>query len=197
MCFLEKSITCMKSKIRDEMKIKRKSMPKEEALAKSLIAQSTFLDSDMYRESEILMLYIPLGNETSTLDIIEKAHFDGKTVLVPVTDSKTYELTAHKITKDSEFEKGTFSVTEPKEKADFDVSKIDVVLVPGVAFSRWGSRIGFGKGCYDKFLKDITALKVGYCYDFQITDEFYSDDFDIEMDYLITEKEFIDCKSGV
>jgi 5-formyltetrahydrofolate cyclo-ligase len=187
----------MKSKIREEMKMKRKAMPKEVVLAKSLMAQSVFLDSDIYREAETLMLYIPLGNETSTLDIIEKAYDDGKTVLVPVTDSKTYELTAHEITRDTEFEKGMFSVTEPREKVPFDTSRIDVVLVPGIAFSRDGSRIGFGKGCYDKFLKDTEVLKVGFCYDFQITDEVYADSFDIEMDYLITEKEFIDCKNGV
>lgn len=186
----------MKSIIRDEMKIKRKAMSREEVMVKSLIAQSTFLDSDIYRDSETLMLYIPIGNETSTLEIIEKAHNDRKTVLVPVTDSKTYELSAHRITRDSVFEKGTFSVTEPKEKAVFEASKIDVVLVPGVAFSRDGNRIGFGKGCYDKFLKGTEAIKVGFCYDFQVTDEFYADSFDIEMDCLITEKEFIDCRSG-
>lgn len=178
------------------MKMKRKAMPKEEVLVKSLIAQNSFLESKIYQDATTLMLYIPLGNEVSTYEIIENAYLCGKEVLVPVTDSRTFEITAHKITSDTEFEKGVFSLTEPKEKISFDSSKIDVVLVPGVAFSRSGSRIGFGKGCYDKFLKNLEATKVGFCYDFQVSDEFLSSEFDIEMDYLITEKEFIDCKNG-
>jgi len=186
----------MKSIIREEMKEKRRAMQKSEVFGKSLIAQNIFLESNIYCEAKTVMLYIPLGNEISTDEIIENALLSGKDVLVPVTDSKTFEITAHKITKDTEFEKGVFSLTEPKEKAQFDSSRIDVVLVPGVAFSAGGNRIGFGKGCYDKFLKDIRATKVGFCYDFQVLDEFETDEFDIRMDFLITEKEFIDCKNG-
>lgn len=182
----------MKSKIREEMKIRRKALSETEVLEKSKNAQKIFLESKIYQNSKTLMLYIPLGNEISTLDIIEDAFRMGKTVLVPVTDSETFEISAHEITKTTEFEKGIFSLTEPKEKALFNSGKIDVVLVPGVAFSRDGKRIGFGKGCYDRFLENTKARKVGFCYDFQLA-EFETDEFDIEMDFVVTEKEFIDC----
>ncbi len=186
----------MKSKIREEMKARRKALTKTEVLEKSQSAQKIFLGSKIYRDAKVVMLYIPIGNEINTLKIIKSAFSDGKTVLVPVTDSKTFEITAHKITNNSEFEMGVFSLTEPKVKAPFDKSDIDVVLVPGVAFSKSGKRIGFGKGCYDKFLKDIKSTKVGFCYDFQLTDEIVADGFDIEMDCLVTENEFINCKNG-
>lgn len=185
----------MKSQIRDEMKNMRKALDKTVVLEKSQSAQKIFLESKIYQDSKVLMLYMPLGNEVSTLEIIKNAFDDGKTVLVPVTDSSTFEITAHKISKETEFEKGVFSLCEPKYKEQFDKDKIDVVIVPGVAFSRNGSRIGFGKGCYDKFLKNCTATKVGFCYDFQITNEFENDEFDVEMDYIVTEKEIINCKT--
>lgn len=141
------------------------------------------------------MLYMPLGNEVLTQKMIENAFADGKTVLVPVTDGETFEISAHKIEQDTKFEEGVFSLKEPKFKKLFDKYKIDVVLVPGVAFSRRGTRIGFGKGCYDRFLKECKATKVGFCYEFQLTEKIISDSFDIDMNYIVTEKEFIDCKA--
>lgn len=181
----------MKSKIREEMKNNRRNMTVEEVLLKSEQAQNLFLQSRQYNTAKSVMVYIPLGNEVNTSKIIEDAFKSGKNVLVPVTDSETYEISAYQITKDTEFEKGTFSVNEPKEKVFFDKNNIDVVLVPGIAFDRLGGRVGFGKGCYDKFLKGTKAVKIGFCYDFQLIDRIETSETDISMDYIITEKEFL------
>lgn len=172
------------------MKQKRKALTESEVKEKSETAQNMFMASDIYKNAKTIMLYMPLGNEVSTLKIIDTAQKMGKNVLVPVTDRKTYEITPYKIEKNTEFEKGVFSLTEPKEKVAF-YDKIDVVIVPGVAFDRYGGRIGFGKGCYDKFLKSTKALKIGFCYDFQLVYKIETDITDINMDYIITEKEFI------
>ncbi len=173
------------------MKLKRRNMKPEEAIEKSRMAQKIFLESEQYKNAKSVMLYIPLGNEVDTSGIISDALASGKNVLVPVTDRETFEITAYKITEETVFEKGTFSVTEPKEKLSFDASKIDVALVPGIAFDRFGGRVGFGKGCYDKFLDDIKAVKIGFCYDFQLVSHIETDSNDIAMDFIITEKEFI------
>ena len=184
----------MKSIIRNENKQKRAEMLKNDVEVKSYQASKIFLDSDIYKASTNLMLYMPLGNEISTTHIIKNAYLKGKTVLVPVTDKETYEISAHRIFEESIFEKGLFSLTEPKEKDLFDKSKIDTIIVPGIAFDKKGVRIGFGKGCYDKFLKNLSAIKIGYCYGFQLEDYIETDPFDAEMDYILTEKEFIKCK---
>jgi len=68
------------------------------------------------------------------------------------------------------------------------------VIVPGIAFDKAGSRIGFGKGCYDMFLDGLNAVKIGFCYDFQVMDEIPSDDHDIRMDFLVTEKGVLRCQ---
>ena len=60
--------------------------------------------------------------------------------------------------------------------------------MPGIAFDKHGARVGFGKGCYDKFLAKTQAVKVGFCYDFQLCDEIETDKHDILMDYLVSEK---------
>lgn len=181
----------MKNKIREEMKQKRKAMNPEDAFEKSQSAQKILLENPMYKIAKSVMLYIPLGKEVDTSGIINDALKRGKNVLVPVTDSETYEISAYRITENSEFEKGTFSVFEPKDKESFDKNEIDVIIVPGIAFDRNGGRVGFGKGCYDKFLKNTKAIKIGFCYDFQLADRIETDANDISMDYIITEKEII------
>lgn len=184
----------MKNKIRNSNKIKRSSMDKAEILEKSHAAAKVFLSSDIYKNAKQLMLYMPLGNETDTTHIINEAFRDGKKPIFPVTDEKSGEITPCYATEESEFVKGAFSVKEPCVMDVADVSKIDVILVPGIGFDKKGTRIGFGKGCYDRLLKNTTAIKIGFCYDFQICEGIDAEEHDVKMDFLITESGIIKCE---
>lgn len=181
----------MKSKIRSEYKLLRSEMTKEDVDKKSDIAQNNFLNTDIYKNSKCIMLYMPLGNETATQKIIDKAFSDGKCVAFPVTDEKSGIITAYLAEKDTKFKKGGFSVFEPELKQTANVLDIDTVLVPGIAYDRKGARVGFGKGCYDRFLEGLNVVKVGFCYEAQLCNDIETDEYDILMDYIITEKEII------
>ena len=178
----------MKNEIRKAYKAKRSSIDKAEVLEKSKKVCKHFLESELYKNSEVLMLYMPLGNETDTTDIINKAFADGKRVAFPVTDEESGEITPCYATAETVFEKGAFSVREPKVLDIAEVCDINVVIVPGIAFDKNGSRIGFGKGCYDRLLKNTDAVKVGFCYDLQLCEKIPIYEHDIKMDYIITEK---------
>ncbi len=182
-----------KSEIRNANKKMRFLMEKEEVTVKSKAAAELFLSSEIYKDCSCVMLYMPLGNETDTSDIIKKAFSDGKKVVFPVTDENSGEITPCIADENSEFSKGAFSVYEPCHVKVADIAEIDVIVVPGIAFDRSGSRIGFGKGCYDRLLEKSSAVKIGFCYDFQICGRIPSDEFDIPMDYIITENEIIEC----
>lgn len=65
--------------------------------------------------------------------------------------------------------------------------KDDIVIIPGIAFSIYGERIGYGKGNYDRFLQNTSALKVGVCFDFQISQKLPTEDHDIKMDMILTD----------
>ncbi len=181
----------MKNDLRNTYKKKRELMTKPEVEEKSLLASKHFLSSEIYKKSSKIMVYMPLGNEIDTRHIIKTAFDDGKTVILPVTDAESGDITPCIIRENTEFVKGAFSVAEPMEKETAEVSEIDAVLVPGIVFNKNGDRIGFGKGCYDRFLKNISAVKLGFCYDFQIYDNFSGEKQDISMDYLISEEEMI------
>ena len=178
----------MKNELRKIYKLKRREMTVEEVEVKSKKACKHFLESDLYKNADTLMLYMPLGKETDTTDIINCAFSDGKKVAFPVTDEASAQITPCYATVDTEFSKGGFSVKEPDVKVVANAKDFDVIIVPGIAFDKKGCRIGFGKGCYDKLLVGTDAVKIGFCYDLQIFDNIPTEEFDIKMDYIITEK---------
>lgn len=184
----------MKNEIRTINKAKRAEMSKSDVIEKSRECAKEFLISDFYKNADVIMLYIPLGNETDTTEIIKKAHDDNKRCVFPVTDEKSGIITPYYAERDTDFKKGAFAVMEPCKKEVADINDIDVIIVPGVAFCKNGGRIGFGKGCYDRFLESTRAIKIGYCYNFQLCDEIAGDAHDVNMDYLITESGMIACE---
>ena len=179
----------MKNTIRTLKKQKRNKMTPNEVAFKSKTACRIFLNSQIYRTSKVLMMYMPLGNEVHTQEIIDKAFEDGKVVVVPVTDVDNTDIIPCSISRNTAFVSGAYSINEPDDKCRIDENEIDVVLVPGIAFDRNGSRIGFGKGYYDKFLNKTNAVKVGYCYDFQLMENIPTDEHDVVMDYVVTNME--------
>jgi 5-formyltetrahydrofolate cyclo-ligase len=75
-----------------------------------------------------------------------------------------------------------------------DPAKIDVVLVPGVAFDRHGRRLGFGGGYYDRFLYTTSALRIGIAFDECLADEIPCGAHDQRMDWVATPSEMINCE---
>ena len=183
----------MKNRIRNRYKEFRRSISETEVREKSRLAAQVFLNSDLYKNSKIIMLYMPLKNETDTGEIIKQAFADGKRLAFPVTERENGEITPYFAESDTAFKKGNFSVFEPCNTQEADPEKIDVVIVPGIAFDKSGNRIGFGKGCYDKFLKGTKAVRIGYCYEAQLCEEILTDSLDERMDWIITEKGLIEC----
>lgn len=182
----------MKNEIRQEMKKKRKSLTKEEITDFSDKMCSFFLKSPLYKENKNIMIYYPCFNEADTFNIKEFCIYDNKNLIYPVCDEKTSIITPVLANRESEFKKGGFSVFEPCNEKEFEKEKIDVIIVPGLAFSKNGDRIGFGKGCYDRFLEGTKAKKIGFCYSFQLLD-FKGDKNDVLMDFIITEEGIISC----
>ena len=181
----------MKSETRRINKEKRALLDKQEVEQKSKKACLHFTESLIYKNSKEIMVYMPLGNETDTTYIVNQARKDNKKLIYPVTDEKTGEITPVYSEKDTVFTEGAFGVKEPDERKVADFKNIDVVIVPGIAFDRNGNRVGFGKGCYDKFLVKTDCIKIGFCYSFQLVDEIQSDIYDIKMDYITTEEGII------
>ena len=112
---------------------------------------------------------------------------------IPFSSTALHEKKATSALYEESTEKGAFGISEPVNKTQYSKYDIDLFIIPGLAFGMQGERVGFGKGYYDKLLKNTDAIKTGFLYDFQLTDEIEPEKHDIYMDYLITESKVIDC----
>ncbi len=94
------------------------------------------------------------------------------------------------VSSDTVFINGPYGIKEPESALVIEdevyVDKGTVFLVPGMAFSELGDRLGHGKGIYDRLLADVNGLKVGLCFDVQVTDDCVNEGHDIRMDKVIS-----------
>ncbi len=143
------------------------------------------------KQAKNVMIYSHYANEVKTGKLAGWLLFHGMRVFLPVMDEDTL-LVADM--SSACFEMNCYGIAQPeKETAQFeDPSKIDLFVVPGLAFDRQGNRVGFGKGYYDDLLfKAPDAVKIALAYDFQVVDAISAEVHDIKMDILVTPKEVI------
>jgi len=100
---------------------------------------------------------------------------------------------------EKQFSKGRLGINEP-QSADFSFNEMDIVFIPGIAFDITGNRIGFGKGYYDKYLSKYPQNKrpfiIALVYDFQVLDKIPSQNHDIPVNLIVTDKRIIENRSG-
>lgn len=161
-------------------------------------ACSKIISLSQYKSSEIVLAYIPLKNEADCFFVIEDALSKGKTVAVPKCLPEETKMDFYILRTDmplkSQLKSGSYGILEPKEdllkKLElFPVSNIFAVL-PGLAFSKSGKRLGKGKGFYDRFFGSLMQrgfkklFLCGLCLPCMIKDDIPCDDFDIKADYV-------------
>lgn len=169
-------------------------------------AASVFLSSSYYKNSSFILCFISAENEIPTVQIIEKALRDNKTVAVPRVRSDSgsecqmdfYFLENKPV--DEQTEKGAFGISEPLPSLKIvQVSQIpenSLMVLPGLGFTADGKRLGKGKGFYDRYITELSAentqfgmscKKIGYCFNFQVRDNIPVDEHDMKVDVVITE----------
>ncbi len=95
---------------------------------------------------------------------------------------------------ETRLELGSFHIEEPSGTNTVDPSQLELIVVPAVAYDRKGNRLGRGKGFYDRLLSSTKATKVGIGYEFQLVDELPTEEHDVPMDVVITQKTTIIVK---
>ena len=172
----------MKDDIRkDIISIRKKITNKKK---KSTIIVDKIINLDIYNKSRVIALYNSLPNEVDISYLIDKS-LNNKIVLLPRVYNDKMEFIV--INKDTKYIKSSFNVLEPI--GNIYHGNIDLVIVPGVSFDKKLNRLGYGKGYYDKYLKNINCYKVGICFSNQIISKLPCMKHDIKMDMVITEKE--------
>ena len=135
-------------------------------------------------EAHIILAYYALPDEVDTHTLLDELVAAGKTVLLPkVLDATTMELRCYQGPQD--LCEGAYHILEPTGAPFTDESRIDIALVPGLAFDAQGCRLGRGKGYYDRFLSAFKGKTIGVCFDFQKVVEVPVDAHDVSVDTVV------------
>ena len=142
------------------------------------------INLEKFKKSKLLLTYVSLRDEVDTIKLIEYSLNVNKEIAVPKCEDGTIRF--YKIKSLKELDKGKFNILEPVTNRlvkDFENS---MCIVPGIAFDKNNNRLGYGRGYYDKFLKQYKECKIGIAYKQCICDNICVNQFDIKMDIVIT-----------
>ncbi len=178
----------------------RRKMSQEEVHRKSGEISRNLFETAEYRGSRLIVFYVSFDNEVETRQLIEEALRKGKCVAIPFMRSPSEGLLLSEVRDfGEELTEGSFGILEPRAKFIrlIPPERVELLMVPGVAFDRRGYRLGFGKGCYDRLLKAMPpqAASIGLAYSFQVVDRVPTEEGDEPVGWLITEKGVVDCAS--
>ncbi len=170
--------------------------PEERASASDRIVKQ-ILASEQYRNAHAVFSFVPFRGEVEVEPIIESCWQEQKKVYVPKVDVKSREMQLYAMESWDDLELGHYGIREPRTTCvRYDSSqgdRIDLILMPGVAFDREKGRLGYGAGYYDRFLSRIEykPYLLAPAYAMQIVDQVPVEEWDTPIHAIVTEKEWI------
>ena len=179
----------IKQELRKELEIRRSVI--EDKAEKDKQIFENLLALPEYKKAKALLCYVSFRSEINTVPIIKRALSDGKTVAVPHCENMQGKMSFYEINSLDELKAGAFGILEPDINFNkrLEVPENSIIIVPGLAFSRQGCRIGYGGGYYDRYLSENKAFSVGLCYDEMLCDSIPTEKHDVPVSAVVTDKQ--------
>ena len=176
----------MKSELRKQVLQEMKALSQEQKQAIDQALNERLLQHPFYQEAKVIATYLSFPHEFQTQELIEQALRDCKKVLIPKTYPKgRMDFVVY---DPQQLVKTSFGLLEPQGDLEVvDVSQIDLIHVPGLAFTTEGYRIGYGGGYYDRYLKHFSGNTLSTVYPCQIRD-FIPEDHDIPVQEVLIDE---------
>lgn len=151
----------------------------------------SFLKLEKLQKAIDIGIYAHTQSEPETISLIQTLNKIKKKVFLPKLNPKTKKMNFYAVQNLKDCKMGAFHILEPKESCP-KAKKIDLMIVPGIAFDFEGYRLGYGKGFYDRFLKkNKNTYLVGFTFQKTLTKKLPKDPYDIPVHCVITEKNII------
>jgi 5-formyltetrahydrofolate cyclo-ligase len=182
-----------KKRLRKEILQRMNALSEEQYTTLSAKIVDSLYKQREWIEAKTIGITLSMEREVNTYAIIEKAWEEGKAIVVPKCNRETRTMTFRQITNFEQLETVYMNLREPDPSITEEVSaeEIDLLLVPGVAFTRKGDRVGYGGGYYDRYLVNYKEKTLSLVFDFQIVSHIPVEPFDKTVQKIITEKETI------
>lgn len=177
--------------LRKQISSVKKLIPIEEKIKRSDAVMERLLEHPEYKKSKKILFYWSMDDEVFTKQTVIQAYNEGKEVYLPVVEGdnlriRLFEGAAAMVAGES------FAIPEPSnESPEVFIDDMDLAVVPGVAFDAQCSRMGRGKGYYDRLLSAATKegrpYTIGVCFDFQLVPKVPVEECDKPLDCVISE----------
>jgi len=152
-------------------------------IARKVIASEWFANADM------VFCYVSVGREVDTAPILEAAWQQGKQVAVPRCAAKG-QMDFFVINSREDLVPGAYHIPQPKETCPrAEATPASLCVVPALSFDKMGYRIGYGGGYYDRFLAQFPGKSVGLVRSVFLVPKLPTDEYDLAVDAVISEKE--------
>ena len=185
------SISSIKSDIRSRIRKRLSEIDIAFVKQGSCDAQKAILQSSIFHDANSIALYYSYQNEVETSSLFEASRKLRKKIAYPKISKSENSMQFFWVNSLSEFSPSSLGPWEPKEEIGLsmaELSLIDLMIIPGIAFDRKGWRIGRGKGFYDQTLKKFSGVRVGLAYSFQLMESVpHEEEMDEPVHWLATE----------
>jgi 5-formyltetrahydrofolate cyclo-ligase len=173
-----------KQTLRRQIREQKRAMTSEQIEIASKKLGELFAASHLYQQAKTIYGYLPYNQEVRTVPMLQRALEEGKRVAVP----KCYGEEMRFIYMDdlSKVESGYCGIPEPIADTPVADDPTALVLMPGLAFTKRGERMGYGGGFYDKFLSaEPDHPTLALCYEFQMVEHIPTEEFDVPVDCVL------------
>ncbi|MBQ9665713.1 MAG: 5-formyltetrahydrofolate cyclo-ligase [Bacteroidaceae bacterium] len=175
-----------KQELRTLIRQRKKQHSTEELSASSQRLSRLLLDR-IQKEDGIrtILLYHSMPDEVETHQLIKNLHSIGKKILLPTIVGDELEL--HEYLDETAFSTSAhFCIQESTGPLFTNYEAIDLAIIPGMAFTTQGDRLGRGKGYYDRLLPKLHCPLIGLAFSFQVVDAIPSEVHDVRMTEIVS-----------
>mgnify|MGYP002550592595 FL=1 len=173
-----------KTEIRRAVRRRIAELTAEQRTAKSASIEKMLSDCDAIRGAPVVALYASLADEPQTRGLIESLSRTHTVVLPRVAgdDMDFYEYSPERMAV------GAFGIEEPSGDTALSPEEIDVIIIPATAYTVGGTRLGRGRGYYDRYMsrRGFRATKIGVCFAEQIVEHIPAEPHDIAVDTVVS-----------
>jgi 5-formyltetrahydrofolate cyclo-ligase len=183
-----------KDELRQQVRKRLDGMAPQQREAASREVCSRLRQRTVWRPAGSVLLFAPLPIEPDIWPLLEDALLAGKTVALPRFSVATQSYVACEVRNlETDLQSGKFGIREPGVSCpEISMNRLDLVLVPGVAFDARGGRLGRGKGFYDRLLAAVNGTKCGVAFDEQIVDAVPVGPLDVRVNCIMTPTRWIE-----
>lgn len=180
-----------KKATRQRILLLRDGLNRRQRERSSEVITAKLLSLAEFASASTVAAYMSFGSEFETDEFIQAVLASGKRLVLPRIVPGTRDMLFHVVSDPTQLVPGPWGIREPDAAscAVVPVSEVDLMLVPGVAFTRRCERLGYGGGFYDSVMKSMrpSVMKVAAAFGLQIVDELPVAAHDVAVDMVVTE----------